>query len=594
MHGKRNLLLIYLALIGLFSLGSFSLGEQVETPIAPASRTQCELVVLTDRDDPYYPLAEEIAKAEKAPVATSLKQALLCQPIFLLWVVSPDSLSDEAMIEFGLAMKDRSSAVSSGIITASTIEQARALWENGKQVEGYSFIAINAPNPAAHIYQGQIKHFEGDQVIEQALTKASFSSALQSANYVTFTGHGGNSYLRLDENTKVLPSDVPPLDALLISTGSCQTFRLWNEDSIARRFADQGAAAYSGFVFSPNEGYLIGEFDGLPFQYTWPDFPIGHVIQAQNHGTLQGFARLPYQHLLGDPRIALQTEPPYQLADDRMEGDRRVLRFQEAPAGVVPIQVEGGAAYHFVQAQGITKAAEKDLFYNSHLQMVNIQQDKFILLVHDGGDLTLYLHSNAPWYWIIGDLLLDSLDHTLIFGQQSSGDLLALGFSVVPILWVGRQLLKKRLSYPKILLAIAIGFGASVLQGAYVLARLDQITITSKTVVFSPLSILSVFLLSTCGAIIFFHARSWLGRVLGLLVATFISWSVLTFGLLMIAAINLLGFIPEYGTALYNYSLGLLPVSAFLFTFILYGLVFWYIDSMEKGGSYESRQPTPT
>ena len=593
MYDKHYPSFIYLALIGLFSLGVFSLREQVETPPSPASQTQCELVVLTDRDDPYYPLAEEIAKAEEAPVATSLKQALSCQPIFLLWVVSPDSLSDEAMIEFGLAMKDRSSAVSSGIITASTIEQARALWENRNQVEGQSFIAINAPNPAAHIYEGQIKHFEDNQVNQHPLTKSSFSRALQSANYVTFTGHGGNSYLRLDENTKVLPSDVPPLDALLISTGSCQTFRLWNEDSIARRFADQGAAAYSGFVFSPNEGYLIGEFDGLPFQYTWPDFPIGHVIQAQNHGTLQGFALLPYQHLLGDPRIALQSKPPYRLAEDYREEGRRVLRFQEIPAGVVPILVEAGAAYRFVQAQGITAAAEKDWFYNSRLQMVNIQQDKFILLVHDGGDLTLHLHSNAPWYWFIGDLLLDSLDHTLIFSQQTSGDLLALAFAIVPILWVSRQLVKKRLSYSKIRLAIAIGIGASLLQGAYVLVRLDQITITSKTVVFSPLSILSVFLLSTCGAIIFFHARSWLGRVLGLLVATSISWSVLTFGLLMIAAINLLGFIPEYGTALYNYSLGLLPVSAFLFTFILYGLVFWYIDSVETGGSYESRQPNP-
>jgi len=121
MYDKHYPSFIYLALIGLFSLGVFSLREQVETPPSPASQTQCELVVLTDRDDPYYPLAEEIAKAEEAPVATSLKQALSCQPIFLLWVVSPDSLSDEAMIEFGLAMKDRSSAVSSGIITASTI-----------------------------------------------------------------------------------------------------------------------------------------------------------------------------------------------------------------------------------------------------------------------------------------------------------------------------------------------------------------------------------------------------------------------------------------------------------------------------------------
>jgi hypothetical protein len=94
-----------------------------------------------------------------------------------------------------------------------------------------------------------------------------------------------------------------------MGTASCNTVRLWNEDSIALRFVDQGAAANSGFVYSPNEGYLIGEFDGLSFRYTWPDFPIGHVIQAQNRSTLQGFAQFPYQHLLGGPQIALQTEP---------------------------------------------------------------------------------------------------------------------------------------------------------------------------------------------------------------------------------------------------------------------------------------------
>jgi hypothetical protein len=102
-------------------------------------------------------------------------------------------------------------------------------------------------------------------------------------------------------------------------------------------------------------------------------------------------------------------------------------------------------------------------------------------------------------------------------------------------------------------------------------------------VVLSPLSLLAVFILTTCGATIFFHTHSWIGRVLGLFVATFISWSVLAFGLLMIAAINLLGFIPAYGAALYNYSLGLLPVSTFLLTFILFGLVFWTVDSMERG-----------
>lgn len=80
------------------------------------------------------------------------------------------------------------------------------------------------------------------------------------------------------EGVKITPEDVPQLDRAVIGTGSCQTVRPGNPDSIARCFVDQGAAAYSGFVYSPNEGYLIGEFDGLPFRYTWPDFPNHYAL----------------------------------------------------------------------------------------------------------------------------------------------------------------------------------------------------------------------------------------------------------------------------------------------------------------------------
>ena len=137
---------------------------------------------------------------------------------------------------------------------------------------------------------------------------------------------------------------------------------------------------------------------------------------------------------------------------------------------------------------------------------------------------------------------------------------------------------KRRLSWKKVRLAIVIGIGATVLHGTYVLVRINHITITSKTVVFSPLSMLAIFMVTTCGAIIYFHSRTWFGKVMGLIVATIVFWSTIVFGLTLIAGINLLFFIPETGAALYNYSLGLLPFSAFLLVLFLYGLVFRYAD----------------
>jgi hypothetical protein len=582
---NTNKSLINIALLGMLLMVSPFLGEMAISHPTLDSHSQCDLVILADLDDPYYPLAEEIAAYENAPITHSLAEALSCQPIFMLWVVSPDSLSDQVMIEFGLTMKEQPSAVSSGIITASTLEQARELWRRRTQVQEQDFFAVNAINPAAHINEGRILNFKNDQATQQLLTKSKFLSILQSADYLTFTGHGSNKYFQLDYDTLVTSNEIASLDSLVISTGSCRTFRLWNDDSIALRFADQGAAAYSGFVFSPIQGYLLGEGGELPFRYTWSAFPIGHVIQAQNHGTLQGFANLPYQHILGDPRIAFQDAPPYQLVEDRQENDQRVMVFQDVPAGVIPIHVEDGAIYHFIQALGITSAAEQDPFYNSRLQMVNIQEDKFILLIHEGGDLTLRLSPQAPWYWFIGDLLSDSFDHTLVFIQQLDGDIITLMFAFVPLLWVGWQMLIMRLCWNKIRLAILLGIGATVLHGAYVLIRNNHVTITSNTVVFSPLSMLAIFIVTTCGAIIYFYSQAWFGKVMGLIVATIVYWSRIAFGLRIIAKINRMDFIPGTDAALYKNSLGLLPVSAFLLVIFLYGLVFRYTDSMERKAS---------
>jgi len=554
---------------------SFSLAAGSTKPIISP---QCEVMVLADPNDPYYFLAQEIAAAENVPLAHSLDDVIACHPVFLLWVVSPVFLSDAIVIEFGQMMKEQLTAISTGIITGTTIEQARGLWERRTQVQGDRLFAVNAPNPAAHIYEGRILELRQGELVTQPLTKTNFENILQSADYVTFTGHGGNQYLRLDEDTQITSADVPSLDSVVVETGSCQTVRIWNENSIARRFVDQGAAAFSGFVFSPNEGYLIGEFDGLPFRYTWKDFPIGHVIQVQNQGTLQGFAFFPYQILLGDPRIALQSEPPYELVTDQQEERQRFVTYRAVPAGVVPIRIADGAAYQFVEASGITSASEQDPFYNSRLQMVNIQNDKFILLVHQGGGLTLKMRKQPPWYWLLADILSDSLDDTFIFNQQTGGDIIAIVFVIIPLIWIGWQVFRKRLTWRRVGIATVVGIGSALLQGLYVLIRLDQVTITSKAVVFSPLSLVAAFILSFCGTLIHIQTRSIFGKIIALLVITFISWSPIVFGLVVMAIFNVLYFIPNLGAPLYNYSLGLLPVASFVFTMILAGLVLWIIN----------------
>jgi hypothetical protein len=556
----------HISLSVIFLTGFFS--SHLIKAQASASLDPSDLVVLADPQDPFYSLAEEISASEQAPLAPDLESALAYEPIFLLWIASPPSFSNEVFVQFGLTMKGRTSAISIGIITGSTIEQARDLWLRSGQMRSNGLYAVNAANESARIQQGRILEFRQGQIVTHPLTKPNLVESLRSADYLTFTGHGSGRYLRLDEETMLAAADIPSLHSPIVATGSCQTVQPWREDSISLEFIDQGAAGYSGFVFSPNEGYLLGEFDGLPFRYTWPGFPIGHVIQAQNHGTLQGFAYFPFHFLLGDPRIAFHAEPPYQIVSDEQKGNRRTLKLNNVPAGIIPIRIADGARYSFIRVPGNTAASEDDPFYNSRLQMVNIRNDKLILLVHAGGDLTIHLQRRAPWYWFPLDIVLDSLDHTFIFSQQSGGDLLSLGFAILPILYVIGQVIKRRFSQRQIFLAGAFGLVAVILEAVYVLIRLEHVTVISKTVVFSPLSLPATFLLASTGALLFLRAQSWFGRCISLSVLTFQSWAPMLFALLSVGVINILFSIPQLGTPLYSYSLGLLPVGTFLLSII--------------------------
>lgn len=548
----------------------------------------CPLVVLADPGDPYFGLAQEIAAAEDALLvaapegaqpAGTLQKALDCRLDFLLWVAAPERLSDKTMVQFSQALQAYPSAAA-GLITGSSSEAARALYQRGHAPATGSLFSANAPNPAAHIYSGVLREIDPNGEAAQpvstwALDRYSLADALQRSSYLTFTGHGGGDYLRLDEENLFTAADVPRLDGVVVSTGSCQTVRPWREGSIALRFVDQGAAAYAGFVYSPNEGYLMGEFDGLPFRYTWPDFPIGRVIQAQNRGTLQSFAAFPFHLLLGDPRISLRSAPPYRLVDDVTQGSRRTLTYAGLPAGVIPIRIAGGAAYRFVRAAGengsITAAAQGDLFYNSRLQMFDAGADKYLLLEHPGGALTLELREHAPLSWQAADLLLDSLDHTFLFSQQSGGDLISLAFAALLLGWVGFLAVRKRLNRRALPPALLFALGAAGLHALYWLLRLGQVTIISKVVVFSPLSLAATFLLAFGGALRYLHARGLPGRAGGLLAVTFSAWAPMVFVLAAMALFNLVFFRPEFGVSLYSYRTALTPLPAWLAAVALAG-----------------------
>ena len=557
--------------------------------LAPAS-SAADTVILADPADTYYPLAEEMARSEGLSIAHTLDEAMERDPVYMLWVVSPGGLSDRAVVDLGLAMRDRPSAVSVGIFSGATLQEARALWLRAGEARGSRVVAANAANPSGHI-EAAI-YTSGDSGMSSLpLTRANLLGQLQQADYLTFTGHGGKSYLRLDEDTVLRPADLPSLPPVVVATGSCNTFRPWEENSIALAFTDQGAAGYTGFAYSPNEGYLIGEFDGLPFRYTWPDYPIGHVVQVQNRGTLQGFAQFAYYHLLGDPRIALQAEAPYQLVEDRESAGMRTLGFAAAPAGMIPVRIPGGARYSFVEIPGVSAAWEGDPFYNARLQMVDIQEDKYLLFAHPGGSFTLHLRTSPPWLWVAGDIVSDALDNTLLYVPQTGGDLMSLAVAGVALGAVAWLLLRKKATVRTLVPAALAGFGFAALHGLYALVRLDRLTITSKFVVFSPLALASTFLLVGCGAFLYLNARSWRGKAVALLVASVGALAPAVFTLGLLGVMNNILLKPRLGAGLWNYALGLQPVIALALEIILFAAVFFVLNRAVESGEKEQVKP---
>lgn len=548
-----------------------------------------QMVVLSSSQSEYHPLAVEIAQTESIPLMASWEEALAGSPAVVYWVVSPGELSDSRMAEVGLTLKSHGSFPSVGIITGSHLEDARQLWLRGRQLREEwvrqgpeRFYAANGEFPTADIDQSQLLKWQNDGFEISPLNKASLSDALQQADYLTFTGHGTGRYLRLDAETEYTADDVPPLPAVVMSAASCQTLRIWNPDSIALWFIRQGAAAYVGFVFSPMEGFLMGEFQDLPFRYTWPDFPIGQVVAMQNRGTLQGFANIPFYHLLGDPLIAFRAASPYELVSDIEENGKRTLVYQDAPAGIIPVRVPGGGSYSYVEVVGVGATSSHDPVFHSRLQAASLNGDQYILFQHKGGNFTIRLAKTPPWGWGPAHLLLFALDEITLFTPLNGGDwiILILGCLGMAAAALRYMKLRRQNAAPTrqvMLNCLAVAFGTILALGVYAKLREPYFAGNSKPVAFELnwLWLGGVFLLACSGSGLYMMARKWTGKVAALLVMTSPAFFPVLFGLVVVEMTNLL-IRQQIGVSIYSSHLyAISGAAAGLWLLIVLAILLW-------------------
>jgi hypothetical protein len=119
--------------------------------------------------------------------------------------------------------------------------------------------------------------------------------------------------------------------------------------------------------------------------------------------------------MLGDPRIYLMKEPPYQVISDAVtENGKRVIVGGSDFSGVLAVKIEDGARYDFLAVKDVTAASEHDLFFNSKLQTMNLGADKYVLLLHSGGPFEFEMSQNALFGWVIGDAFTDMLDYSWV------------------------------------------------------------------------------------------------------------------------------------------------------------------------------------
>ncbi len=161
------------------------------------------LAVICDPADSLRPVAAEIAQEEGVALADSYSDI---RAEYLIWVVQPGRLSDRVIAGFARAWRDRFPQTAVGLISGRTPESAKVLWRRARHVRASPSSAFDASNPVPH---------------------QRFAEALAEGGYITFAGHGGETYLQLDADTVLPSSELPPVPNLVLGTASCNVFRPW-------------------------------------------------------------------------------------------------------------------------------------------------------------------------------------------------------------------------------------------------------------------------------------------------------------------------------------------------------------------------------
>jgi hypothetical protein len=513
-----------------------------------------ETVVMSNPQGDYYSLAQTIAESEGLMLTDNLTQAIAYRPTYILWVAAPQALDEAALWQTGDIFKDMDYYPALGIISGGTMDIAEQLWRNGQLTRnGDNYLGSDVEVDQG-VLEALIVDLNQPESTPLPLTHAALVQTLEKSDYFYWVRHVSATRWMWDtsenagEDGDLTAAEVPALGPIVIQTPSCGSFQPWKEDSIAMGFINQGAAAYIGHVQTAvvSNSFLMRKGFIIPDLSTWSEFPLGVLAQVRSRMEARVSSSTPLYFMLGDPRAYLSAEQPYTIVADEVDGATRRISGETDFRGYLTIKVADGAGYDFVRVSGLTAASESDFFFNNDLQTLNLGGDKYVVFYQDSGTFEITLNQKAPWYWPMGDGLVDTLDYNWVTMNTvyNPFSLVFLAGLVILLLIKTRRKNKDGKSLKDYRGFFIAGSILAVLHVGYVLLRMGHYTVSADAVGYTPIQLVLGFVgtLSTitAGLMLVRDARKPFSRFLGWTVAILSQALLTAFKLFTVSATDLM------------------------------------------------------
>jgi len=552
-------------------------GAALEQPVQ-------ETVVLSNPQDAYYNLAQTIADTEGLVLTDNLTQAIAYRPRFILWVAAPQSLDEAALWQTGDIFKAMDYYPALGIISGGTMEIAEQLWRNGQLTRNGENHLGSDVEVDQGVLEALIVDLNQPEGTPLPLTHDNLIQILQKSDYFYWVRHVSATRWMWDtaeypgEDGDLIAVEIPALGPIVIQTPSCGSFQPWKEDSIAMGFINRGAAAYIGHVQTAvvSNSFLMRKGFVVPDLSTWQEFPLGVQAQVRNRTEARVSTSTPLYFMLGDPRAYLSAEQPYIITADEVDGTTRRIMGETDFRGYLAVKVADGADYDFVRVSGLTAASESDFFFNNDLQTLNLGGDKYLVFYQDRDTFEVVLTEKTPWYWPMGDGLVDALDYNWVTMNTvyNPFSLVFLAGLVILLLVKTRRKKPAKKSLSEYRGFFIAGVLLAALHVAYVLLRMGRYTVSADAVGYTPAQLLLGFvgIVSTvsAGMILVRDARKPFSRFIGWTVAILPQTLLTAFKLFTVAVTDLMymaqNTVPQ---PLWNFNVVWLALAALLIDAIL-------------------------